>query len=83
MTTPRPGEPTPTPRPGTGPKMPENEQGELLHTDSDSADTKKSDTKSARADKNDDHLHPQEMSREEVESEMPADPDPDDPMSPS
>lgn len=78
MTTTRPGEPTPTPRPGTGPKMPENDKGELLQPENDTADRK-----SASPEENDDYLHPQEMSREEVESEMPADPDPDDPVAPS
>lgn len=71
MTSPRPGEPTPTPRPGTGPKMPENEQGETVQPERQAAE------------KDDEQVHPQEMSREEVESEMPADPDPDDPVSPS
>ena len=68
----RPGEPTPTPRPGTGPQLP-------IHDDKDErADKDGQHTKSEE----DASLHPQEMDREEVESEMPADPDPDDPVSP-
>lgn len=72
MTGIRPGQPTPTPRPGTGPKMTENEQGELVQ----------SEPQKVKKDGEKDGVHAEEMSREEVESEMPADPDPDDPVSP-
>lgn len=78
MTAIRPGEPTSTPRPGTGPMLPENDQGELIDSNPETADTKKADAEDKQ-----DKLHPQQMSREEVESEMPADPDPDDPVSSS
>ena len=66
MNRPRPGEPTPTPRPGTGPQLPINQE--------DEKETVKS--------RQDVSIHPQKMDREEVESEMPADRDPDDPVSP-
>ena len=66
----RPGQPAPTPRPGTGPQILPEQPLPSEH-----------DKQQAQADE-DTHLHPQEISREEMESKVPADPDPDDPVSP-
>jgi len=70
MTPIRPGQPTPTPRPGTGPETPPG-QAATTNPEREQNDAEK-----------EDKLHPQEISREKMESEMPADPDPDDPVSP-
>lgn len=68
MTPIRPGQPTP--RPGTGPD-----------TRAEESTPKEGKVKSVKP-QEDEHLHPEEMSRKKVESEMPADPDMDDPVSP-